>query len=594
MLSLDALLVIAIILTAIVLFAWQILQIELTAMVVLALLLITGLVNPQEAVSGFSNQATVTVAAMFVLSRALEKTGCIRILTPYVSKVGPYPQLFIVVVMLTAGLLSALMNNTPIVAIFLPMIIIVAYKQNTAPSRWLIPLSFAAQAGGVCTLIGTSTNLLANSIYVDAGFAPISLFEMGKLGLLLLALTIIYFSLFGRFLLPDRPSKQFVDAYQLKDYFTELRVLKDSPLIGKKIPDTKLYGKEDFFITKVFRKKKNLLRWKEKNIHKGDLLLVEGKLDEILSLRSAYNLEVEAEFKLRDETLKDEEAVLTEVLIAPRGGLIGKTLKRVAFNQRYNLVVIAIRRMGKTFHTKLNSIKLMTGDMLLVMGKQEDVEALKEDEDFIVLEEVSTSVFDKQKALLSVSVLAGVVLTAAWGVFPIMVSAMIGCIVLLLTRCLRVSDAYKAIDWRVIFLLAGMLPLSIAMSKSGLAGTIGNQLSYFLGALGPLSGLAVLYLATTILTELLTNNAAAVLLVPIAISSAGQFGVDPKPFVLAVAFAASTSYMTPIGYQTNAMILTPGGYHYTDFFKVGMPLNLLFLIVAVVLIPLIWPFYPLS
>jgi di/tricarboxylate transporter len=591
MLSLDALLVIAIIFTAIVLFALQILQIELTAMVVLALLLVFGLVDPQEAVSGFSNQATVTVAAMFVLSRALEKTGCIRILTPFVSKVGPYPHLFIVAFMLTAGLLSALMNNTPIVAIFLPVIISVAYKQNTAPSRWLIPLSFAAQAGGVCTLIGTSTNLLANSIYVDAGFAPISLFEMGKLGLLLLALTIMYFSLFGRFLLPDRPSKQFVDAYQLKDYFTELRVLKDSPLIGKKIPETKLYGQEGFFITKVFRKKKNLLRWKEKNIHKGDLLLIEGKLDDILSLRSAYNLEVEPEFKLGDETLKEDDAMLTEVLIAPRGGLIGKTLKNVAFNQRYNLVVIAIRRMGKTFHTKLNSIRLMTGDMLLVTGKQEDIEALKEDEDFIVLEEVSTSVFDKQKALLSASVLGGVVLTAAWGVFPIMVSAIIGCVILLLTRCLRVSDAYKAIDWRVIFLLAGMLPLSIAMSKSGLAELIGNQLSYFLGALGPLSGLAVLYLATSILTELLTNNASAVLLVPIAISSANQFGVDPKPFVLAVAFAASTSYMTPIGYQTNAMILTPGGYHYTDFFKAGMPLNLLFLIVAVVLIPLIWPFY---
>lgn len=588
--DLDIIWVILIMIGATALFIWQIFSVEVVSMIVLGSLMALNLVTPQEAVSGFSNPATVTVAAMFVLSYALKQTGALENIVARLEKLSKNPTLMLMMLMALVGAASAFINNTGVVAVFLPLAALLAEKCKTPLSRLLIPISYMAQAGGVCTLIGTSTNLLVNSLYMDAGYPSISMFEMGQLGVLLCACVILYFLLLGPWILPDRPSNQLVDTFDLKHYITELLVLEGSKLIGQKIPDTDLLDKGGVRLLKILRDNISFSAWKEEVVRQGDILLVETNLQELRNLKSAYNLEVAPEFDLKDETLKEDDKFLTNVIIAPRSTLIGKTLQNVWFQDRYNLIVIAIRRKLGTIWEKLNKTRLQFGDNLLVQGSKNAIERLSQDDDFIVFQEAKPTPMAASKFLIPIAVIISVVLAAAIGIMPIMVASILGCILLLITRCIRPSDAYRAIDWSVIFLLAGMIPLSIAITKSGAANLIADGVLYVSEGQSLAFTLAIFYAVAAILTEFMSNNATAVLLAPIAISAAVMLGVDPKPFVLAIAFAASTSFSTPVGYQTNAMIYTPGGYRYLDFVKSGVPLNLFFFVIVVYFIPKIWPF----
>jgi len=575
---------------AVVLFVTEKLPVDVVALMILSALLLLGLVDAEEGLSGFASTATVTVGAMFVLSSGLQRTGAVGALARAMRKIGDGQSALLLAVMVVIGVISAFVNNTAAVAVFLPLVLASCARRKVAPSRILIPLSYASQFGGVCTLIGTSTNLLVSAIAVKAGLEAFSVFEFSKLGVIMLVVGIAYFLIVGRWLLPERNRAELTEAYELRDYITEFRILEDSPLIGKRVHETGLRDQHDATVLKIIRQDEHIDMPVHHKLREGDVLLVEGRIKELMDARDAMKLAIEPRFKLSDDELKDEDLTLVEALIAPRSSLIGRTLKTLDFRRRFNAIVLAVQRKEQTLRKKLNAVRLQFGDSLLIQARPAELAALRADPDFIVLDEVEAPSLRKGKAPIALAVVAVAIALAAFDVFPILHTAIAGCVALILTRCLSVEQAYAAVDWKVIFLLAGILPLGVAMQNSGAAKLIADNTLGLVANMGPHVVLAVLYLLTALLTETMSNNASAVLLAPIAITISKEMDVDAKPFLMAVCFAASTSFATPVGYQTNTMVYHPGGYRFTDYMKVGIPLNLIFWGLAVVFIPIFWPF----
>ncbi len=587
--TLDALLVLGILVGAVVLFVSEKYPIDFVALLVLGTLLAFRLVTPAEGLSGFSNPATVTVAAMFVLSAGLQKTGATAAIGRLMVRFGRSYFSALVVIMGTITVISAFVNNTAAVAVFIPLVMIVANRRKIAASRLLIPLSYASQFGGVCTLVGTSTNLLVSSISDQAGYGAFSMFEFSRMGLILFVAGVLFFFIFGKWLLPERQAQELAVTYQLGEYITEMRVTETSPLVGKSVLESRLGEEHDVTVLKLLHITETVWAPLRRALNAGDVLLVRGKIRELMRLRDSARLELNVEFKLRDETLQTEDLRLVQALVAPGSGLIGLNLKEIDFRNRYKALVLAIQRRGETIQEKLNSVKFGLGDALLIQAHEAQIATLRTDPNFIVLDEVP-GIALKHKAPLVLGILAAVVGLAAFDVLPILITSLLGCLAMVLTRVLRLDEAYHAINWQVIFLLAGILPLGLAMQNSGAAGVIAGKAVGAVGDMGPVAVLAVVYLMTSVMTDTMSNNAAAVLLAPIAISTAQQIGVDPRPFLMAITFAASTGFSTPVGYQTNTMIYNPGGYKYTDFLRTGVPLSILFWILSVIFIPKLWSF----
>ena len=526
---------------------------------------------------------------MFMLSAGLQKTGATAAVGRLLVRFGKSYFSALVVIMGTITVISAFINNTAAVAVFIPLVIVVANRRKIAASRLLIPLSYASQFGGVCTLVGTSTNLLVSSISDQAGYGAFSMFEFSRMGLILFVGGVLFFLLFGRWLLPERQSQELAATYQLGEYITELRVRENSPLVGRSVLESRLGEEHDVTVLRILRVGQNVWAPLRHQLQPGHVLLVRGRIRELMHLRDTAKLELNVEFKLRDETLQTEDLRLVQALVAPGSKLIGHTLKDLDFRNRYKSLVLAILRRGETIREKLNSVRLGLGDALLIQAHEAQIRELRSDSAFIVLDEVPGTEL-RHKAPLVLAILAAVIGLAAFEVLPILVTAIVGCLAMVLTRCLRLEEAYQAINWQVIFLLAGILPLGIAMQKSGAAGFIAGNAVGMVGAMGPVAVLAVVYLMTSVMTDTMSNNAAAVLLAPIAISTAEQIGVDPRPLLMAITFAASTGFSTPVGYQTNTMIYNAGGYKYTDFLRTGVPLSILFWILSVTFIPRFWSF----
>jgi di/tricarboxylate transporter len=585
----DAIMVLAILVGAVALFVSEKFSIDFVALLVLGALLGLGLVTPQEGISGFSNPATVTVAAMFILSAGLQKTGATAAVGRLMLRFGKDYFTALVVIMGTVTVISAFVNNTAAVAVFIPLVMIVANRRKIAASRLLIPLSYASQFGGVCTLVGTSTNLLVSSISDQAGYGAFSMFEFARMGLILFVAGVLFFLLLGRWLLPERKAQELAATYQLGEYITEMRVQGNSPLVGRSVLDSRIGENHGVTVLSILGVEEDIWAPLEQVLKPGHVLLVRGEILELMRLRDSAKLELNVEFELRDETLQTEDLRLVQALVAPGSELIGHTLKDLGFRNRYKALVLAILRRGETLGEKLNSVEFQLGDALLIQAHEAQIRELRHDTDFIVLDEVAGTAL-RHKAPVVLGILIAVIGLAAFGFFPIMVTAILGCLALVLTRCLRLEEAYHAINWQVIFLLAGILPLGIAMQKSGAAGFIAGNAVGMVGGMGPVAVLAVVYLMTSVMTDTMSNNAAAVLLAPIAISTAEQIGVDPRPFLMAITFAASTGFSTPVGYQTNTMIYNPGGYKYTDFLRTGVPLSILFWILSVIFIPRLWSF----
>jgi len=588
-------LVLVILAAAVALFSTERFPVDFVAVMVLGAVVVTGLVTVEEGISGFSNPATITVGAMFVLSAGLTKTGALQTVARVLVRWGKHPFVLLLLLIPAAALPSAFINNTPVVAVFLPLVLVVCAKRKFSPSKFLIPLSFASQFGGVCTLIGTSTNILVSTLSEKAGHGTFSMFEFGQLGLIMVGVGVVYFLTVGYWLLPERRGEELTATYQLGEYITELRVLPDSAVIGKTVAEAQFGKQYDVQVLEILRADSKLFSPLHETIREADVLLVRGQVGNLMELKTAANLAIEPEFKLRDATLRTAELTLVETVVAPQSGMIGRTLTQLDFRRRYNTIVLAIQRRGQMMREKLRDVPLSLGDALLLLGPPAEIAKLRAGPDFIVLEEVDEPAMRSGKGLFSLLIIALVVVFATVPLvngkaLPILATAVLGCVAMVLTRCISLEEAYAAIDWKVIFLLAGVLPLGIAMEKTGTAQFIAKQGIALVGDWGPVAVLAMLYLLTAVLTECMSNNACAVLMTPIAISTAVSMGVSPKPFLVAIMFAASTAFATPVGYQTNTMIYNPGGYRFTDFMKVGIPLNVLFWIVAVYFIPKFWPF----
>ncbi len=585
----EGLAVLAILVGIVVLFTSEKYPLDIVAMLGLGVLLILGLVTPQEGFSGFSNHATLTVAAMFVLGAGLQKTGATSVVGRLMIRFSRNHFTALVVIMVTITVMSAFVNNTAAVAVFIPLVTILAARRNISASKLLIPLSYASQFGGVCTLIGTSTNLLVSAISADAGYGAFSMFEFTRMGLILFVAGVAFFLLFGRWLLPNRQQGRLATTYHLGEYVTELRIRAKSPLVGKSVVESRLGEDHDITVIRVLTDEENGWAPLRRVLQPDDVLLVHGSLPDLIRLRGTMGLRINADFELRDEALQNEDLRLVQSLVAPGSKLVGRTLKETDFRNRYKALVLAMQRRGETIHHKLSGIKLVVGDSLLIQTHVREMQSLRRSSDFIVLNELPGTAL-RRKAPLAVGILVTVVGLAAFDVVPILVSALLGCVALVMTRILKPEDVYRSINWQVIFLLAGILPLGVAMHTSGAAGFIAERTVGMVGQMGPVAILAAIYLLAAVMTETMSNAAAAVLLAPIAISIAEQIGVDPRPFLMAVTFAASTGFSTPVGYQTNTMIYNPGGYKYTDFLRAGVPLNLIFWGLSVVFIPRLWAF----
>ncbi|MFD0724787.1 SLC13 family permease [Lysobacter brunescens] len=573
---------------AVVLFVSEKLPVDVVALLILGSLLVFGVVSPGEALSGFSSPATITVAAMFVLSAGLQRSGALRGVGELLSRVR-WPWLLGLLMMLLVAFTSAFINNTAIVAVFLPLVISAVVARGLSPSKFLIPLSFAAQFGGVCTLIGTSTNLLVDSLARQSGQPGFALFEFASLGLWFVVAGVLYMLVAQRFLLPDLGIPDSGADDHRGRYLVELRVPEKSPVIGRLGSVAIPVDAKDVFLLENFRDGRPLAQPRAEAVAAGDRLLIRGDWNEIERVRR--DLQLRHDNVARDLDGDPADARLhAEVMIAPGSPLAGKSLAQLRFGHVYRVRVHGVQRSGTQPRLPLDHIPLAVGDILLVDATASALEDLRSDPGVVLIGQREQPRVDGRRALLSLLVMAAAIGVAVLGWMPIVASSLLGCAALVVLRCLRPEEAYAAVDWRVIILLAGVLPLGIALQKSGGADWVAQHALGWLSGYGPLVTLAAIYLLTALMTEVMSNNAAAVLVVPIAISTAESMGVDAKPFLVAVAFAASTSFATPVGYQTNTMVYTAGGYRFSDFPKIGIPLNLLFWAMAVILIPRYFPF----
>jgi di/tricarboxylate transporter len=453
-----------------------------------------------------------------------------------------------------------------------------------------MPLSFASQFGGVCTLIGTSTNLIVNSIAVDKGLEPFGFFEFLPLGLAMVGAGTVYLAAVGHWLLPVRKGEdEQVDRYRLADYLAELQVTEKSKLIGLTWEESRVTPETKVELANFLRGTKAVARPTRTRIKTDDILLLHGNVEQILEIESKHGLKILKNARVKDQELSSHDMKLSEVLIPPGSNLIGRTLQEAAFFRRHRLTVLAIQRRGRTFRDRLANIKLKENDTVLLQGHKDDIAHVMNSPNVIVTNELTELYLRKDRAIMALVVLLAVVLLTTLNVMTVMLAAIVGAVAMVVTSCLTIEEAYKAIDWKIIFLLAGVLPMGLALEQSGTTLWIADHVLQPLAGHGPVILLAVFYLITAVLTEAMSNNAAAAILAPIAFTTAASLNLDPRPLLVAITFAASTSFATPIGYQTNTMVYSPGGYRFTDFTRVGVPLNLIFWGIATLLIPLIWP-----
>ena len=585
--------VLVILVAAVVLFATEKLPVDLIALLVMAALLLSRIISPEEGISGFSSTATVTVGAMFVLSAGLFKTGAVNFFGSALVTIGRHNfWLSVVTTMLMIGAMSAFINNTAAVAIFLPIVLGVARDTKVSPSKLLMPLSFASMFGGVCTLIGTSTNILVSSIAERHGQPPFTMFEFSPLGVVMFGVGTLYMMTVGVRLIPDRRAAgDLTQTFGMGEYLTDIVLLPEAKSVGHSLKDSPLVHDLDIDIIEVRREGRPLtVPAPETILQAGDVLRVRCSVERVRQLQERVGVVLKPGIKWRDEVLESSEAVLVEAVIAPSSSLDGKSLKQTGFRENFGATVLAIRHRGQLLHEKLAATSLHAGDALLIEVKRDHLARLKQDRAFVVVSEVGLPEFRKRKVVPALVIVFAVVATATLNVFPIVVSAVIGAAFLVLTGCITLDEAYKAIEWKVIFLLAGVLTLGIALEKTGAALLISSAITGTFGKWGLVAMVSAFYLLTSLLTEMMSNNATAALLAPIAIATAETLGVSPRPFLMAVTFAASASFMTPVGYQTNTLIYGPGQYKFADFLRVGAPLNLIFWALSSLLIPVFWPF----
>lgn len=565
---------------------------EVVAMGGVCALLALGIIETKDVLKSFSNNAPFTVACLFVLSAALERTGVINEIGLFMARVRwRSPPQALLVMMLGVGVVSTVMNNTPIVVIMTPVVIALAHAVKVAPSRMLIPLSYATIMGGTCSLIGTSTNILVDGMVQSMGQKPFGIFEITGAGSIMAFAGIAYLFFIGRHLLPDRPtlSESVVDSGSRR-FLTEVLVPEGSPLIGRTPAQAGLTEARGYTVLDIIRHDISLNpEHGEPRLEAGDRLVLTTSVAEFLGLRDAAGIVIDPVASHALEPIKTQNVRIVEGIIGPFSSLVGQKVADLNLRRLYDTYILAIHRQGEKMQGTFSGVRLQFGDTLLLEGSSSGLRRLFQRRDLVNLSSVAERPFRRDKAWVAVAAVLIVVLLSAFEALPIAATALIAAVVVVVLGCLDTAEAYESIHWSILLLIFAMITIGETMSSTGAAKLVVENALALVSHWGPQVVLSLLYLITSVITAFCSNNAAAILLTPIALGIAQQLGVDPRPFAVAVMFAASADFSTPVGYQTNTFVYSAGNYKFLDFTKVGLPLNIMNWIIASIVLPLWWP-----
>lgn len=581
---------------AIILFATEKLPVDVVGILLVIALVMTQVLTVQEGVAGFGNDIIITIAGLFILVGGLIKTGIVDIIGRRLYRVaGGNEFMLTALIMTTAAASASVLKNTTTTAMFLPVVIGLAAKAKIPPSKLLMPLAFGAILGGSCTLIGTSTNLAVSGAIVRYGQQPFSMFELTSVGIIVFAVGMLYMLFIGRPMLPSRGrGDSLTDTYSIREYISELVVLPGSRLIGKSIGESNINTDLDLNVLGIIRDDQRQVAPRATvRLELNDILIVEGKIEDILRVKEEVGLEIKPDFKLNDGLLESGSIELFEVMVMRDSMLSGQTLKTLRFRQIYNLTVLAINRHGETFINKLSDVSLKFGDVLLVQGTRQEIETLVVNGQVILLEDVSASStrVEKRKWAIAAFVLF-LTLSLSKVVtgldIPLAVCALTGVMVLLATKTVRYAEMYSLIDFRLLVLIACMMSFGVAMEKTGTDIFLAGYIQDYFGQYGAMSVLAGFFLLTVVLTQPMSNQAAALVVLPVAVKTAIALGLNPRTFIVAVTYAASFSFITPLE-PACVLVYTPGKYRFMDFVKIGTILTVIVFVAAMFLVPIFWP-----
>ena len=579
----------AIIAIGIILFIKDYFTIDTTSIIIMSLFIVSGVLNPEEGFAGFNHPATITLGCMFVISAAIFKSGLIDGLSSKIIRVAKINYLFALIIFcLSAAVFSAFINDTAVVALLIPMALLVCRETDIQPSRLLIPISFSALFGGTCTLIGTSTNILVSSYAKKSGLEPLGMFEFSLPALCLFTIGMTYLLIASPLLLPKRKSAKNSLTKQAEKYIAEIELVENNPDIDKKIGNSSL--NQDFSAQVLMLKRKHHRVYE---INEETILRKDDVLKVMINPQHLAKLKQNATYKLDgDEQLihDDADKKIYEVMIPYGSSLSGKSLQQLNFRNIYYASVLAIRHRKEMITREVSKIILREGDMLLLYTSDESLQKLVSKKLVVTLSKYKAKKFDLKKAIPTLLILIGVILAAALNITSILISALVGALLIVTTTILKPKEAYEAIEWKVIFMMAGVLSMGAALEKTGGSDLISELIYDSMGSFDPRITLSLIFLVTFLSTNVLSSKAAAALMTPIVISLAAAMQVNSKPFLIAVMFACSLTFMTPVSYPTNTMVYAPGNYKFKDYLKIGTPLNFIIWVAASFIIPLFFPF----
>lgn len=581
--------VLLLLLVAMVLFARETLPVDIVTMLMLLALLISGVLTPAEAFAGFGSDIIIILGSVFVIGGALRESGVVDWLG---DKVSHYSRggsnALLGLVMASVAALSSIMNNTTVTALMLSPVSGVAKKRKIAASKLLMPLAFASIMGGTCTLIGTSTNIAVRGYLERVGMQPIGFFELTPVGILIVIVGIAYTMLIGKRLLPDNAlPTDFTEDYGLREYLSEILIKENSPLVGQTLSDSDL-GKLDFRVLKVLRNNRSLAPQPGLELHSGDVLVVNGPVESLMKVRETEGIDIRPDVKFSDSVLTGGTMEILELLVTPQSSLRGRRIQHLDLPHRLGVTVLAINRHGRHLRDKIKSVRLDTGDILLVQGAEENMEHLRSSQDFAVFDEQNPTQNRGRKGIVILALLGVGVLLSAFDAIPLSACLLAVAVAAVLTKCVPMHKIYSYVEWRLLILIAGMTAFGLAMEKTGAAEWLA---SLVVGGLQPFGGVLVLagfVLLTVILTQPMSNAAAALVVLPIALSTAAQLGLNGRSFAIAITYAASVSMIAPFE-PSSLLVYGPGRYRFIDFIKVGGPLTLLLVIVILICVPILWP-----